>query len=205
MEISTKKKKKLDEFNEGALAVLTRSLDFSTFLSFFLPFLFIFFSFSLFFQEKRFVKPLYVQRWLVHRMTNRHRRYPALGKRLFMIRHHHCGQTSLWIGFTVGNGVRSPRRASNRQSGPERLLLPFPIGSFFSFSRAPLTLTLSLFFFASLLFRGIDRCVTHYTFVCYAVFEEVYDDEQRGRIGFSSWYKFVERDFLFLNFWTSSK
>lgn len=128
------------------LAILTRSFDFSQrfflsflfiFFSFFLSFLFIFFSLSLF-QEKRFVKPLYVQRWLAHRMTNRHRRYPALGKRLFMIRHHHCGQTSLWIGFTVGNGVRSPRRASNRQSGPERLLLPFPIGSFFPpVSRAP--------------------------------------------------------------------
>ena len=117
------------------LAILTRSFDFSQ--RFFLSFLFIFFSLSLF-QEKRFVKPLYVQRWLAHRMTNRHRRYPALGKRLFMIRHHHCGQTSLWIGFTVGNGVRSPRRASNRQSGPERLLLPFPIGSFFPPFRVPL-------------------------------------------------------------------
>lgn len=129
------------------LAILTRSFDFSQ--RFFLSFLFIFFlSFFLFylsfslslslFQEKRFVKPLYVQRWLAHRMTNRHRRYPALGKRLFMIRHHHCGQTSLWIGFTVGNGVRSPRRASNRQSGSERLLLPFPIGSFFPPFRVPL-------------------------------------------------------------------
>ena len=117
------------------LAILTRSFDFSQ--RFFLSFLFIFFSLSLF-QEKRFVKPLYVQRWLAHRMTNRHRRYPALGKRLFMIRHHHCGQTSLWIGFTVGNGVRSPRCASNRQSGPERLLLPFPIGSFFPPFRVPL-------------------------------------------------------------------
>lgn len=111
------------------------------FLSFFLSFFLFYLSFSLslsLFQEKRFVKPLYVQRWLAHRMTNRHRRYPALGKRLFMIRHHHCGQTSLWIGFTVGNGVRSPRCASNRQSGPERLLLPFPIGSFFPPFRVPL-------------------------------------------------------------------
>lgn len=83
------------------------------------------------------------------------------------------------------------------------IIAPISHWIFFLFFACPLTL--SLFFFASLLFRGIDRCVTHYAFVCYAVFEEVYDDEQRGRIGFSSWYKFVERDFLFLNFWTSSK
>lgn len=90
------------------------------------------------------------------------RRYPALGKRLFMIRHHRCGQTSRWIGFTVGNGVRSPRRASNRQSGPRDYCSHFPWISFFFLPRlAPLALTLSLFFFAFLLFRGIDRCVTH--------------------------------------------
>lgn len=99
------------------------------------------------------------------------RRYPALGKRLFMIRHHRCGQTSRWIGFTVGNGVRSPRRASNRQSGPRDYCSHFPWISFF-FSPSPCPSRLNPFpLFLCFPFIPRDRSMRHartpnITFVC---------------------------------------
>lgn len=131
------------------------------FLSFFL-FLFLFL--SLFSKRRRTVcQILYVQRWLVHRMTNRHGGIRSLAS------------VYLWSDITAADRragesdlpleMAFDRRVDCLESTirAERLLLPFPVDLFFFFlpHLAPLALTLFLFFFAFLLFRGIDRCVTH--------------------------------------------
>lgn len=130
------------------------------FLSFFL-FLFLFL--SLFSKRRRTVcQILYVQRWLVHRMTNRHGGIRPLAS------------VYLWSDITAadrraGESDLPLEMAFDRRVVPRidnqgrEIIAPISRGSLFFFlpHLAPLALTLSLFFFAFLLFRGIDRCVTH--------------------------------------------
>lgn len=128
-------------------------------LFFFIPFFFFFL-----FQGTTNGLSNRVRTWMTRTDDKPTRRYPALGKRLFMIRHHRCGQNSRRIGFTVGNSVRSPRRVSNRQSGPRDYCSYFPwtIVLFFSFSISitpTLTPFLFLFLFLEFLFLWTSRSI----------------------------------------------
>lgn len=110
-----------------------------------------------------------VRTWMTRTDDKPTRRYPALGKRLFMIRHHRCGQNSRRIGFTVGNSVRSPRRVSNRQSGPRDYCSYFPwtIVLFFFFFYLyhpyinPFSLSIPFSRISVPMDESIDRRVTH--------------------------------------------
>lgn len=182
------------------LAILTRSFDFSQ--RFFLSFLFIFFlSFFLFYLS--FSLSLFSKR---NGLSNRcmYRDDSHIGWQTDTGGIRPLASVYLWSDITTAD-----RRACESdlplEMAFDRRVVPridnqglrdycshFPLDLFSPRFACPSTL--SLFFFAFLLFRGIDRCVTHQLQTLRS-FVQGNDGREEE---FSSWYKFVERDSFFL-------